>query len=68
MLSDLLPRLLCFSGAGFSAELSSEAARAGDVRLLTPADLYSFGIPVEQEAFSRSRDRRAKYLDGLAES
>jgi len=38
-------RLLCFSGAGFSAELSREASRAGDVRLLTPADLYSFGSP-----------------------
>jgi AAA+ ATPase superfamily predicted ATPase len=61
-------RLLCFSGAGFSAELSNEAARAGDVRLLTPADLYSFGIPAEQEAFARSRDRRAEYLDRLAES
>ena len=34
-------RLLCFSGAGFSAGLRNEAARAGDVRLLTPADLYS---------------------------
>jgi uncharacterized protein len=33
-------RLLCFSGAGFSAELTEEADRAGDVRLLTPADLY----------------------------
>jgi hypothetical protein len=38
-------RLLCFSGAGFTAELGNEAARAGDVRLLTPADLYSFRIP-----------------------
>ncbi len=36
-------RLLCFSGAGFSAGLSHEAARAGDVRLLTPADLYGIG-------------------------
>jgi len=33
-------RLLCFSGAGFTAELKDEAARSGDVRLLTPADLY----------------------------
>lgn len=36
-------RLLCFSGAGFSAELRDEASRAGDVRLLTPADLYRIG-------------------------
>jgi len=34
-------RLLCFSGAGFSAELRDEAAQAGEVRLLTPADLYA---------------------------
>ncbi len=34
-------RLLCFSGAGFTAELSDEAARSGAVRLLTPADLYT---------------------------
>jgi hypothetical protein len=33
-------RLLCFSGAGFTAELSGEAARAGDVVLIGPADLY----------------------------
>jgi uncharacterized protein len=34
-------RLLCFSGAGFTAELRDEAAQAGEVRLLTPADLYA---------------------------
>jgi len=34
-------RLLCFSGAGFSPELTDEAARSGDIRLLTPADLYA---------------------------
>ena len=34
-------RLLCFSGAGFTAELADEAAHSGDVRLLTPADLYA---------------------------
>ena len=34
-------RLLCFSGAGFTAELAEEAARSGDIRLLTPADLYT---------------------------
>jgi hypothetical protein len=34
-------RLLCFSGAGFSPELTGEAARSGDIRLLTPADLYT---------------------------
>jgi uncharacterized protein len=33
-------RLLCFSGAGFTAELRDEAARSGEVGLLTPADLY----------------------------
>jgi hypothetical protein len=34
-------RLLCFSGAGFTAELRGEAAQSGEVRLLTPADLYT---------------------------
>jgi uncharacterized protein len=34
-------RLLCFSGAGFSPDLTDEAARSGDIRLLTPADLYT---------------------------
>jgi uncharacterized protein len=34
-------RLLCFSGAGFTAQLEDEAAQSGEVRLLTPADLYS---------------------------
>jgi AAA+ ATPase superfamily predicted ATPase len=34
-------RLLCFSGAGFTAELRDEAAQSGEVRLLTPADLYA---------------------------
>jgi uncharacterized protein len=34
-------RLLCFSGAGFTAELIHEASRSGDVRLVTPADLYA---------------------------
>jgi AAA+ ATPase superfamily predicted ATPase len=34
-------RLLCFGGGGFTAELTSEATRSGDVRLLTPADLYA---------------------------
>jgi uncharacterized protein len=34
-------RLLCFSGAGFTAELTDEAARSTDVRLLSLADLYS---------------------------
>ena len=33
--------LLCFSGAGFTAELRDEAAQSGDVRLLAPADLYA---------------------------
>jgi hypothetical protein len=34
-------RLLCFSGAGFTAEIRDEAARSAEVRLLTPADLYA---------------------------
>lgn len=34
-------RLLCFSGAGFTAELVDEATRSGDLRLVTPADLYT---------------------------
>ncbi len=34
-------RLLCFSGAGFTAELVDEAARSADLRLVTPADLYT---------------------------
>lgn len=34
-------RLLCFSGAGFTPELNREASRTGDVRLITPADLYA---------------------------
>jgi AAA+ ATPase superfamily predicted ATPase len=34
-------RLLCFSGAGFTAALRDEAARSGEARLLTPADLYT---------------------------
>ena len=34
-------RLLCFSGAGFTAELAEEAARSRDIKLLTPADLYT---------------------------
>jgi hypothetical protein len=41
-------RLLCFSGAGFTAELADEAARSGDLRLLTPADLYA-GILLSAE-------------------
>ena len=41
-------RLLCFSGAGFTAELRDEAVRSGEVRLLTPADLYT-GILLQTE-------------------
>jgi uncharacterized protein len=40
-------RLLCFGGAGFTAELRDEAARSGDVGLLTPADLYT-GILLQE--------------------
>jgi hypothetical protein len=42
-------RLLCFSGAGFTAELTDEAARSGEARLLTPADLYT-GILLQTRA------------------
>jgi uncharacterized protein len=34
-------RLLCFSGAGFTDELTSEAARTSEIQLLTPRDLYA---------------------------
>jgi hypothetical protein len=34
-------RLLCVSGAGFTDALADEADAAADVRLVTPADLYS---------------------------
>jgi AAA+ ATPase superfamily predicted ATPase len=34
-------RLLCFSGAGFTSELTDEAARSADLRLVTPVDLYA---------------------------
>jgi uncharacterized protein len=47
-------RLLCFSGAGFTAELTDEAARSGDIRLLTPADLYA-GILLPAEPSSARR-------------
>jgi hypothetical protein len=33
-------RLFCFGGAGFTEELHAEAARAADVVLVTPAELY----------------------------
>lgn len=33
--------LLCYSGAGFTADLTQEASRTSGVRLLTPADLYA---------------------------
>jgi uncharacterized protein len=42
-------RLLCFSGAGFTAELRDEAARSGNVRLLTPADLYTGILALGQD-------------------
>jgi AAA+ ATPase superfamily predicted ATPase len=34
-------RLLCYSGAGFTCDLTQEASRTGDIQLLTPADLYA---------------------------
>lgn len=36
-------RLLCFSGAGFTDELSREAVRSTDVTLIGPAELYATG-------------------------
>jgi hypothetical protein len=39
-------RLLCFSGAGFTADLAREASRAGNVRLLAPADLCASILPL----------------------
>ena len=57
-------RLLCFSGAGFTDELRDEAARSGEIRLLTPADLYAgillrAGAKERRSAFGDRRDRRA---------
>jgi hypothetical protein len=50
-------RLLCFSGAGFSPELTDEAARSNEIRLLTPADLYT-GILLPATSIScRPSDR-----------
>jgi hypothetical protein len=43
--------LLCFTGAGFNPELADEAARSGDIRLLTPADLYT-GILLPRSSLS----------------
>ena len=54
-------RLLCFSGAGFTAELRDEAAQSGEVRLLTPADLYA-GILLR-----RFRDRVGPVSLGMLE-
>jgi uncharacterized protein len=45
-------RLLCFSGAGFTAELRDQAAQSGEVRLLTSADLYA-GILLPMPAHRR---------------
>jgi hypothetical protein len=47
-------RLLCFSGAGFTAELVDEAARSGDLRLLGPADLYA-GILLRGSSLTSAR-------------
>jgi hypothetical protein len=46
-------RLLCFSGAGFTAELRDEAGRSGEARLLTPADLCT-GILLQTRRENRS--------------
>jgi hypothetical protein len=54
-------RLLCFSGAGFTAELLDEAARSGDVRLLTPADLYA-GVLLRETAPTCAPDALAASL------
>lgn len=47
-------RLLCFSGAGFTAELVDESARSGDLRLLAPADL-SAGILLPEASLTPAR-------------
>jgi uncharacterized protein len=54
-------RLMCFSGAGFAAELVDEAARSGDVRLLTPADLYA-GVLLRETAPTCAPDALAASL------
>ena len=56
-------RLLCFSGAGFTAELIDEAGRSGDLRLITPADLYAGTLlreatPAPGRALMRDEDVR----------
>jgi hypothetical protein len=54
-------RLLCFSGAGFTAELVDEAARSGDLRLVTPADLYMgvVGLPLRADRQGRAMASRS---------
>jgi len=59
-------RLLCFSGAGFTAELRDEAARSGEARLLTPADLYT-GILLQHHReieYPRTGECFARPADG----
>jgi hypothetical protein len=53
-------RLLCFSGAGFTAELVDEADRSGDLRLVTPADLYTgvLGLPLRADRQARAMASR----------
>jgi len=46
------PVLLLSSGAGFTEELRDEAARSGEVGLLTPADLYT-GVRVSSSVTIR---------------
>jgi uncharacterized protein len=45
-------RLLCFAGAGFSDAIVSEAARSGDVILLSPADLFCDGTLSDYQIYS----------------
>jgi len=58
-------RLLCFSGAGFSPELADEAARSGDIRLLTPADLYT-GILLPRSSPWHWRRQESYYCGTVA--
>lgn len=60
-------RLLCFSGAGFSPELTHEAARSNEIRLLTPADLYTgVLLPARSISGRRSADRARRDRRSLA--
>lgn len=57
-------RRMCFSGAGFTSELRDEAARTGDVRLLTSADLYA-GVLLPQLRLRRERGAQPRERRGV---